>query len=70
VRRGRQALHEAFGVRSLALGRTPGETAHPAIVAVRAYASFRDPAVVVATHENLVAQLPCRTRAIFATIES
>jgi D-aspartate ligase len=65
-----RALHEAFGVRSLALGRAPlRETAHSAIVDVRAYPSFGDPDAVVATLRDLVTELPGRTRVLFATVE-
>jgi D-aspartate ligase len=65
-----RAMHEAFGVRSLALGRAPlRETSHSAIVDVRAYAGFGDPATVVATLRDLAAELPGRTRVLFASIE-
>ena len=65
-----RALHEAFGVRSLALGRAPlRETAHSAIVDVRTSPSFGDPEAVVAALRDLAAELPGRTRVLFATVE-
>jgi D-aspartate ligase len=65
-----RSLHEAFGVRSLALGRVAlRETAHSAIVDVRAYREFEKPEFVVATLKELAKELPGRTRVLFATIE-
>jgi D-aspartate ligase len=65
-----RALHEAFGVRSLALGRAPlRETAHSAIVDVRTSPSFGDPQAVVAALRDLAVELPGRTRVLFATVE-
>ncbi len=65
-----RALHEAFGVRSLALGRAAlGETAHSAIVDVRVHDGFGEPDAVVAALRDLVPELPDRTRVLFATIE-
>ncbi len=65
-----RALHEAYGVRSLALGRAAlHETARSAILDVRVHASFGEPDAVVATLRELVAELPGRTRVLFATIE-
>ena len=65
-----RALHEAFGVRSLAIGRAAlGETMHSAIVDVRVYPGLDDPDTVVAVLRDLAAEFPGRTRVIFATIE-
>lgn len=65
-----RSLHEAFGVRSLALGRFPlRETAHSAILDVRAYRDFDRPEVIVATLKALAAELPGRTRLLIPNIE-
>jgi D-aspartate ligase len=65
-----RALHEAFGVRSLAIGRAAlGETMHSAIVDVRVYPGLDAPETVVAVLRDLAAEFPGRTRVIFATIE-
>lgn len=65
-----RSLHEAFGVRSLALGRFAlRETAHSKIIDVRAYRDFEDPDVIVATLQALAAELPGRKRLLIATIE-
>jgi D-aspartate ligase len=65
-----RSLHEAFGVRSLALGRFAlRETAHSAIVDVRAYRDFDKPEFVVATLKALAAEFPGRKRLLLANIE-
>ncbi len=65
-----RSLHEAFGVRSLALGRYPlRETAHSSIVDVRAYRDFDKPEVIVSTLQALAAELPGRTLLLLANIE-
>ena len=65
-----RALHEAFGVRSLAIGRAAlRETMHSSIVDVRVHRGLDDPDTVVAVLRDLAAELPGRTRVIFATIE-
>lgn len=65
-----RALHEAYGVRSLALGRAPlGETAHSAIIDVRVHAGFDHPDVVVAALHALADEFGGRTRVLFASVE-
>ena len=65
-----RSLHEAFGIRSLALGRAAlRETAHSSIVDVRAYRDFGSPQVVVATLKKLAAEFPGRKRLLLANIE-
>lgn len=65
-----RSLHEAFGVRSLALGRFPlRETAHSAILDVRAYRDFDQPGVIVDTLVALADELPGRTRLLIPNIE-
>lgn len=65
-----RSLHEAFGVRSLALGRFAlRETAHSAIVDVRAYRDFDKPEFIVATLKALAAEFPGRKRLLLANVE-
>ncbi|GMA25819.1 carboxylate--amine ligase [Luteimicrobium album] len=65
-----RSLHQAFGVRSLALGRFAlRETAHSRILDVRAYRSFEEPDFVVATLQELAAELGDRTLVLVPTIE-
>lgn len=65
-----RSLHEAFGVRSLALGRVAlRETAGSSILDVRAYRDFERPEFVVETLKRLVEEFPGRTRVLYATIE-
>ncbi|MBC7291953.1 MAG: hypothetical protein H5T83_11565 [Actinotalea sp.] len=65
-----RSLHEAFGVRSLALGRFPlRETAHSRIVDVRTYRDFDSPDVVVRTLLDLAEELPGRRRLLIPNIE-
>ncbi|MDM7853514.1 carboxylate--amine ligase [Cellulomonas alba] len=65
-----RSLHEAFGVRSLALGRVAlRETADSSILDVRAYRELEQPEFVVATLKKLVDEFPGRTRVLYATIE-
>jgi D-aspartate ligase len=53
-----RSLHEAFGVRSIALGRYAlRETAHSRIVEVRARRDFDDEQVIIATLRELAAEL-------------
>lgn len=65
-----RSLHEAFGVRSLALGRAPLlETARSKIIDVRTYRDFDQPEVIVATLKRLAAELPGRRRLLISNIE-
>ena len=65
-----RSLHEAFGIRSLALGRAAlRETAHSSIVDVRAYRDFGSPNFVVATLKELAREFPGRKRLLLANIE-
>jgi len=65
-----RSLHEAFGIRSLALGRAAlRETAHSSIIDVRAYRDFGSPEFVVATLKELAAEFPGRKRLLLANIE-
>jgi D-aspartate ligase len=65
-----RSLHEAYGVRSLALGRYPlRETAHSRIVDVRTYRDFDTPEVVVRTLLDLAEELPGRRRLLIPNIE-
>lgn len=65
-----RSLHDAYGVRTLALGRHPlRETAHSAIVDVRTYPDFDDPQRIVAVLKDLAAELPGRKRLLIANIE-
>ncbi len=65
-----RSLHEAFGVRSLALGRFPlRETAHSAIVDVRTYREFDTPEFIVSTLKALVAEFPGRKRLLLVNVE-
>lgn len=65
-----RSLHEAFGIRSLALGRAAlRETAHSSIIDVRAYREFGSPEFVVATLKKLAAEFPGRKRLLLANIE-
>jgi D-aspartate ligase len=65
-----RSLHEAFGVRSLALGRFPlRETAHSAIVDVRTYREFDTPEFIVSTLKALVYEFPGRKRLLLVNVE-
>lgn len=65
-----RSLHEAFGVRSLALGRYPlRETAHSRIVDVRTSRDLDSPEVLVRTLLALAEELPGRTRILIPNIE-
>lgn len=65
-----RSLHEAYGVRSLALGRfAVRETAHSRIVQVRARADFADPDVIVTVLEEVAREFPGRRLLLIPTIE-
>lgn len=65
-----RSLHEAYGVRTLALGRYAlRETADSRIVDVRTYPDFDDPARIVAILRELAAEFPGRRRLLIANIE-
>ncbi|WP_448629313.1 carboxylate--amine ligase [Cellulomonas soli] len=65
-----RSLHEAFGIRSLALGRFPlRETTRSAIVDVRANPRFDTPEVIVSTLQDLARELPGRKRLLLPNIE-
>jgi len=65
-----RSLHEAFGVRSLALGRFRlRETAHSRIVDVRAYPQFDESEFIVETLLQLAEELAGRTLLLIANIE-
>ncbi|WP_062382815.1 carboxylate--amine ligase [Demequina iriomotensis] len=65
-----RSLHEAYGVRSLALGRAAlHETAHSAIMDVRATRDFATPEGIVATLERLADELAGRRLLLIACIE-
>ena len=57
-----RSLHEAYGVRSLALGRfAVRETADSTIVEVRARADFADADVIVSVLDEVAREFPDRT---------
>lgn len=65
-----RSLHEAFGVRSLALGRVAlRETSHSRIVDVRASREFDNPQAVVTQLLALADELPGRTLLLIGTVE-
>lgn len=65
-----RSLHEAFGVRSLALGRVAlRETRHSAIMDVRASRDFDEPDAIVATLQRLADEFPGRPILVIACIE-
>lgn len=65
-----RSLHEAFGVRSLALGRAVlDETRDSDIIDVRTYPSFNDPEFVVATLQELASEFSDRHLFLVPTIE-
>ena len=65
-----RSLHEAFGVRTLALGRSrPRETANSAIIDVRAYRAFDDPAFIVATLLEVAQEFKGRPLLLMPNIE-
>jgi D-aspartate ligase len=65
-----RSLHEAYGIRTLALGRYPlRETADSRIVDVRTYRDFDDPERIVAILRELAAEFPGRKRLLIANIE-
>lgn len=65
-----RSLHEAFGVRTLALGRSAvRETAHSQIMDVRAYRDFDDPAFIVRTLRELAKEFPGRKLLLIPNIE-
>lgn len=65
-----RSLHEAYGVRTLALGRAAlRETASSAIVDVRTYPDFDDPDRVVEVLLGVAAETPGRKRLLIANIE-
>lgn len=65
-----RSLHEAYGVRSLALGRfAVRETAHSGIVQVRARADFADADVIVGVLDEVAREFPDRTLLLIPTIE-
>ena len=65
-----RSLHEAYGVRTLALGRFPlRETADSRIVDVRTYRDFDDPERIVAVLRELAEEFPGRKRLLIANIE-
>lgn len=65
-----RSLHEAYGVRSLALGRAAlHETAHSAIIDVRATRDFDSAEAIVATLERLADEFAGRRLLLIATIE-
>jgi D-aspartate ligase len=65
-----RSLHEAFGVRSLALGRVAlRETSHSRIMDVRASREFDKPEAVVAQLLALADEFPGRTLLLIGTVE-
>ncbi|MBC7297832.1 MAG: hypothetical protein H5T82_02950 [Demequina sp.] len=65
-----RSLHEAFGVRSLALGRVAlRETSHSRIVDVRASREFDHPEAVVSHLLALADEFPGRTLLLIGTVE-
>ncbi|GAA2248682.1 carboxylate--amine ligase [Rarobacter faecitabidus] len=65
-----RSLHEAFGVRSLALGRAAlRETAHSKIVEVRAYREFDDPEFIVETLQEIAREFAGRKLLLYPDIE-
>ncbi len=65
-----RSLHEAFGVRSLALGRVAlRETSHSRIMDVRASREFDQPKAVVAHLLALADEFPGRTLLLIGTVE-
>ncbi|MDQ2625338.1 MAG: ATP-grasp domain-containing protein [Actinomycetota bacterium] len=65
-----RSLHEAYGVRTLALGRVAlRETADSRIVGVRTYPDLDDPARIVEVLLELAAEFPGRKRLLIANIE-
>ncbi len=65
-----RSLHEAFGVRSLALGRVAlRETRYSAIMDVRASREFDEPDAIVATLKGLAEEFPDRPILVVACIE-
>ncbi len=65
-----RSLHEVYGVRSLALGRAAlHETAHSAIVGVRAHRDFDSADAVVATLLKVAEEFPDRKLLLIPTIE-
>ncbi|WP_265447720.1 hypothetical protein [Flexivirga meconopsidis] len=65
-----RSLHEAYGVRSLALGRYPSrETADSQILEVRARTDFGDPDVVVQVLDTVATEFPGRKLLLLPTIE-
>jgi D-aspartate ligase len=65
-----RSLHEAYGVRTLALGRAAlRETAASAILDVRAYRDFDEPARIVEVLREIAAEFPDRKRLLIANIE-
>lgn len=65
-----RSLHEAYGVRTLALGRVAlRETARSSIVDVRTYPDFDDPERIVEVLLEIAAEFPGRRRLLIANIE-
>lgn len=65
-----RSLHEAYGVRTLALGRVAlRETAHSRILDVRTYPDLDDPERIVEVLLDLAAEFPGRERLLIANIE-
>lgn len=65
-----RSLHEAYGVRTLALGRVAlRETARSQIVGVRTYPDFDDPQRIVQVLLDVAAETPGRKRLLIANIE-
>lgn len=65
-----RSLHEAYGVRSLALGRyAVRETAHSSIIDARAYADFGRPEAIVRVLDEVAHEFPDRTLLLLPTIE-
>jgi D-aspartate ligase len=65
-----RSLHEAYGIRTLALGRFPlRETTDSRIVGVRTYRDFDDPARIVEVLRDVAAEFPDRKRLLIANIE-
>src|SRR5690606_41919972 len=65
-----RSLHEAYGVRTLALGRLPlRETADSRIVDLRTYRDLHHPERIVAVLRELAAEVPGRQRPLIANNE-
>ena len=65
-----RCLHQAYGVRTLALGRAqPRETAHSQIIGVRAYPDFDQPQRIVEVLREVAAEFPGRKLLLLSTIE-